>query len=110
LKTYSLAVIAVLAIVVLSLIPANWETRTGATPRLEHFVAYCGTSILLGLAWPGTRQALAQGLMLTVLSIAMELLQNFSPGRHPSALDALVSTLGAITGLGLALAFHRGSA
>jgi hypothetical protein len=45
-----------------------------------------------------------------LLSIAMELLQNFSQGRHPSALDALVSTLGAVTGLGLVLAFHHGSA
>ena len=72
----------VLLITCLSLIPENLEMRTPAPPGLEHAFAYGVTAGLMLLAYP------VQPVWLLIASLSaysglMEILQTFSPGRHP---------------------------
>jgi hypothetical protein len=81
----------------LSLIPQDMEVRTGLLPGLEHSIAYAGTAGLLVLGYPG------QGVWLIIGSLSaysglMEVLQSFSPGRHPAISGVLWSSAGAVVG------------
>ena len=100
--------ICIAAIVVLSLLPDDRMTRTGADGHIEHAVAYAGTAFFVGLAYqPGERWSVLAALMVA-LAGAMELLQHLSPGRHPAFSDFAASALGAVAGLALAgLALSR---
>lgn len=102
-----LAGLAIGGVVILSLAPGGWQERTGLPPRVEHVIGYFAVALLLGWAWPGDRQALKQVALLVGLASAMELLQNFSPGRDPTALDVIVSSLAAMGGSAVALAINR---
>jgi VanZ family protein len=84
---------------VLSLLPASEMVRTSLGGHIEHATAYAGTALLIGLSYPawGWRR-IAAGLV--IYAGVLELLQNFSPGRHPALLDWLSSSTGAMIGLG----------
>jgi hypothetical protein len=78
---------------VLSLLPAEERVRTRLGGHIEHAIAYVGTALLLGLsypAWDWKRIAAA----LVIYAGILDLLQNFSPGRHPAVLDWLSSSAG----------------
>jgi hypothetical protein len=96
----------VVLITCLSLVPHDLEIRTQAPAGIEHAVAYGGTAALMILAYPSWPVWTIVG-SLAVYSGLMELLQNFSPGRHPGLDGMLWSSAGAIVG-GLAIAFLRG--
>ena len=81
----------------LLLVPASIEMRTPAPSGVEHAVAYAGTAGLLILAYPVKPVWLIVG-SLSAYSGLMELLQNFSPGRHPALDGVLWSSAGAILG------------
>jgi VanZ family protein len=87
----------ILLITILSLIPKEMEIRTGALPSLEHAFAYACTAAAFVL---GYRQRVWWyiALALGAYSGLMELLQFFSPGRHPGFDGAAGSTLGAFVG------------
>jgi VanZ family protein len=87
----------VLLIAYLSLIPQDMEMRTPAPPGLEHAIAYGITAGLLVLAYPVQPVWLIIG-SLAAYSGLLELLQNFSPGRHPGLDGMLWSSAGAIFG------------
>lgn len=87
----------VLLIAYLSLIPQDLEMRTPAPPGLEHAIAYAGTAGLFVLAYPLQPIWLIMG-SLSAYSGLMELLQSFSPGRHPGLDGVLWSSAGAIFG------------
>ena len=87
----------VLLIAYLSLIPQNQEMRTSAPPGLEHAVAYGGTAGLLFFAYPLQPAWLIIG-SLSVYSGLMEVMQSFSPGRHPGLGGVLWSSAGAALG------------
>jgi hypothetical protein len=87
----------VLLITYLSLIPQDMEMRTPAPPGLEHAIAYGGTAGLLVLAYPVQPVWLIIG-SLSAYSGLMELLQSFSPGRHPGLEGMLWSSAGALLG------------
>jgi VanZ family protein len=79
----------------LSLTPL--QVRTPAPAGVEHAVAYAGTAGLMVLAYTSRPVWLIVGL-LAFYSVLMELLQNFSPGRHPGLDGVLWSSAGAIAG------------
>lgn len=85
----------------LSLIPAEFEIRTGAPGGFEHMVAYCGTALLFGLGYPGSSRRIAFGLIC--YGGIMEALQSIPPDRHPSIYDALSSGTGAVLGTLIAM-------
>jgi VanZ family protein len=88
-------------LVLLSLLPAAEMVRTGYNGDLEHFVAYAGTGAAAALGYrrvPAWRLAVA----FVVLAGLLELGQNFSPGRHPAAIDWAASSLGAAAGVTIA--------
>jgi hypothetical protein len=87
----------VLLITCLSLIPQDMQMRTPAPPGLEHAIAYGGTAGLLVLAYPVRPVWLIIG-SLSAYSGLMELLQSFSPGRHPGLDGLLWSSAGALLG------------
>jgi len=81
----------------LSLVPQDMEMRTPAPPGIEHAIAYGGTAMLMALAYPSLA-AWAIFSPLAAYSGLMELLQNFSPGRHPGLDGLLWSSAGALIG------------
>jgi VanZ family protein len=104
------AVLAMIAIAVLALVPGQWQWRTGLPPQLEHFVAYFGLGLVLGVAWPPTRRViLSIGLLLIAFAGVLEILQHWAPGRDARLIDALISVGGAITGLAIAAWLRRQS-
>ena len=88
----------VVLLAVLSLLPAEEMVRTSLGGHMEHATAYAGTALLIGLSYPAHRwKRIAAGLV--AYAGVLELLQNFSPGRHPAILDWLSSSTGALIGL-----------
>jgi VanZ family protein len=71
--------------------------RTPAPPGLEHAFAYGVTAALLVLAYPLQPVWLIIG-SLSAYSGLMEVLQTFSPGRHPGLDGMLWSSAGTIFG------------
>jgi VanZ family protein len=87
----------VIALAVLSLLPAPDMIRTDAGGHIEHIVAYTGTAVLVAWGYPAAGwQRIV--LPLVIYAGILELLQNFSPGRHPAILDWLSSSTGALIG------------
>ncbi|MBD0276008.1 MAG: VanZ family protein [Acetobacteraceae bacterium] len=91
----------VVLLAVLSLLPADEMVRTGLSNLIEHAVAYAGTALLAGLGYrergPGWI-----GAALVAYAGALELLQDFSPGRHSAVGDWLASSAGALLGVWVA--------
>src|SRR5258708_35026561 len=77
------AIGCLLLIVFLSLIPGGWQERTALPGPIEHFIAYCGTAVILNL---GTRRRYRPTrfvIGLAALAATLEVLQHWSPGRDP---------------------------
>ena len=100
---------SVFLIAVLSLIPKEFEVRTGIAGSHEHALAYAISSALLTFAYPASNRWLI-AVALFVLSGALELLQNFIPGRNPEITGAVFSGAGAVAGViavGLVISFRQ---
>ena len=94
-----------IAITVLSLLPGEERPHTGLPGRFEHAMAYAGTGFLFWFGYSDPRHRVLIWIGLAIASGVFEALQNFIPGRSPSILDALASTLGLTFGfMGGALA------
>ncbi|WP_201864514.1 VanZ family protein [Microvirga soli] len=87
----------VLFLAFLSLLPSNLEIRTGAPDELEHFLAYFVAAVLFGLSY--TRKPLLVAVALVSISVLLEALQAFSPGRSVRLHDVWFSGAGAISGV-----------
>jgi VanZ family protein len=74
--------------------------RTNLGGHIEHATAYAGTTFLLGLSYP-TWNWKRIAAALVVYAGILELLQNFSSGRHPAVLDWLSSSTGVLIGITL---------
>ncbi|MGL4288889.1 MAG: VanZ family protein [Phreatobacter sp.] len=81
-----------------SVVPGDFELRTGAPSVLEHFLAYALAGGLFGFAYVH-RPLVIAAAVLVIGAFALELAQIFVPGRTPRLLDALVSSGGAAAGL-----------
>ena len=83
----------------LSLVPQEMEVRTTLPAGVEHLIAYAGAAALLRLGHP--RQGYwTIAAALFIYSAGLELLQAFSPGRHPGLGGAIWSGIGAFIGGG----------
>src|SRR5215510_1159073 len=93
------AALCVLAICIGSLLPETERVPTGLPDgKLEHFLAYSVTGLLLGLAMSGRNAPILAALNLALLACLLEFLQQWSPGRHPRVSDAVVGALAGILG------------
>ena len=72
---------------------------------LEHVVAYLGTTLLFALGYPGMKYRITA--MLIIYAGVLEAMQSFSPGRHPTELDASASVVGVLLGVAGAAAATR---
>ncbi len=93
----------VVLLAVLSWLPADHMVRTGVDGRIEHFIAYMGTTLFIGAAYALRLGLLRIMAMLICYAGILELGQNFSPGRHSSVFDFAASSFGVIAG---AIAFQ----
>ena len=97
----------VVAIIVFSLIPQAERVSTGLPGKYEHFLAYSVTGLVLGLAMPGKKGPILAGGFLIGLACLLEVMQLWSPGRHPRISDAIVGAASAILGAAVAAWLRR---
>jgi VanZ family protein len=94
--------IGIVLVILLSLIPADVQVRTGNSKGFEHGAAY----VLLALALcGGYRNAKGSPLYTATLLISLagglELAQFWSPGRTPSLADWFSGSFGALLGIAI---------
>lgn len=80
----------------LSWLPGPDLPRTGLAGKFEHFVAYAGTMLIGGLAWPDRRRARMLVGGLAAYAAIMELGQLVAPDRHASVWDFLAGAIGIV--------------
>ncbi len=93
----------VVILAVLSLLPANelWRTglaRLGYGTQMEHFIAYCGATICIGLAYPARPGRLLLALALIGYAGVLEIAQLHAAARNASLLDFAASAAGVAAG------------
>lgn len=89
--------VCLLLLAVLSWLPGEELPRTGLAGKIEHFVAYAGSMLLGGLAWPARHHAPPLIGGLCAYAGLMELGQLVAPGRHASVWDFLAGAAGVVT-------------
>lgn len=85
-------------LVALSWLPASEMVRTGISGRMEHGVAYFGTTVIMGLAYREPPRHLVQFALLVALAAILELGQLQAPGRNASFLDFASGSSGVAAG------------
>jgi len=80
--------------------------RTILGGHAEHFAAYLGSAILMGLVFQKSPRLTVQCVLLIMYAAALEAGQLYSPGRHASFQDLAFSTAGVVIG-GLFLSIAR---
>ena len=69
-----------------------------STPHIEHFAAFALMGLAFALAYPSRLL-----LVITIVvgaAVGLEAIQLLTPDRHARVVDALVKTLGGISGIG----------
>jgi VanZ family protein len=88
----------IMAIIFISLLPANWVPPL-MNDRLEHLVAYAYLGLIGGLIFPRLRATLRLILFLWILAAMLEIAQKFAPGRSTEVADAVFGAMGACLAL-----------
>jgi VanZ family protein len=88
---------ALLAIVVLTVVPPNLRPTTNAPHDFEHAVAFLIAGILFGSAYAGLEWILSVGAVAFCGMI--EVLQLYVPGRHARWIDFVVDAVAAVAGV-----------
>jgi VanZ family protein len=88
---------AVLAIVVLTVVPPNLRPTTDAPHDVEHAAAFLILGTLFGLAHAGRKRTLIVGLV--IFCAIIEILQLYVPGRHARWIDFVVDAVAAVVGI-----------
>src|ERR1044072_8850362 len=83
-----------IALPVLAWMPAKALTRTLLGGHSEHFIAYLGTAVLMGLAYRERPRLAVQCILLITYAAFLEAGQVYSPDRHPSFEDLAFSSAG----------------
>src|SRR5215216_6880949 len=98
----------IIALAILAWLPANTIVRTTMGGQVEHLIAYLGTTIVMGLAFPTNPRLAAQSVLLIGYAGILEAGQLHAAGRHASFEDFAFSAAGvAIGGLSLWIARAR---
>jgi VanZ family protein len=87
------AVAAIGLLVISSLSSAAAQPRTILGWQVEHFLGYFAVTLIVCIAWP--RPLVVAGV-LVVLSGLLEVLQAFTPDRHPNLIAALCGAGGVV--------------
>lgn len=87
-----------IALAVLSWLPATIMTRTILGGHAEHFVAYLGTAMLMGLTFQKSPRLTVQCVLLIVYAAVLEAGQLYSAGRHASFQDLAFGAAGVVIG------------
>jgi hypothetical protein len=90
---YLFSIVAIAAIAVASLVPTQWELRTGHW-LIEHFIVYFAVTAIICVTWP--RPFLAATLLL-VLAGLLEALQGLTLDRTPDLPTALSGATGVLS-------------
>lgn len=98
----------VTALAALAWLPANTIARTALGGQVEHLIAYLGTTIVVGMAYPTHPRLAAHSVLLIGYAAILEVGQLGALGRHASFGDFAFSAAGvAIGGLCLWMARAR---
>jgi hypothetical protein len=89
-------------IVVLSLGPPSVRPATGTAHDLEHLLIFLATGMAFGLGYP--RRVWLLTIALPTFAAAIEVAQNWVPGRHARMSDFLVDAVASCLGVGLSYA------
>ena len=92
-------------IIVLSLSPASGRPTTGVQHDLEHLLIFLATGMAFGFGYPDRLRLLT--LALPTFAAAIEVAQNWAPGRHARMSDFLVDAMASCIGVALSYAFGR---
>ena len=87
------------AIVVLSLGPPSVRPLTGAAHGLEHLLIFLAAGVAFGFGYP--HQLWFLPIAQVTFAGAIEVAQNWVPGRHARMSDFLVDTAASCVGVGL---------
>ena len=91
-------VCCIVVLAMLAWLPAHAMARTGLGGHAEHLIAYLATTILMGLAVPGSLPLAVQGVLLIGYAAILEGGQLQAPGRHASFDDFAFSAAGVAIG------------
>jgi VanZ like family len=97
----------VAAIVVLSHLPGDERSRTGASGQIEHVAAYFGAAVLLALGFRTMRDRDAALSLPVGLAAVLEVIQRLIPGRHSQFMDWFASSFGAAFGIVAVILMER---
>jgi len=86
----------IIALAILAWTPAHGMTRTALGGPAEHFIAWLGTAMVLGLASRATPPLAAQCLLLMFYAAVLECGQVYTPGRQASFHDFAFSAGGVL--------------
>jgi VanZ family protein len=92
---------AVLVIIVLSVMPGQLRPDVLGEKHIEHLAAYAGTAMLLAIGYPGRAPWIKIGILLSLCSGILEIVQLGISGRTSSVADFVASSLGAWIGVGV---------
>ena len=90
-----------IAIVVLSLVPAHDRPITALPHSLEHLTIFFAAGLALGTGYPQGQKF--QFAALLVFTAVIEMAQLAVPGRHARLIDFVVDAVPIMTGLSLGL-------
>ncbi|MCJ8143160.1 hypothetical protein MKI84_09535 [Ancylobacter sp. A5.8] len=93
------AVACLIALPLLSLLPAGSIERTGVGKDLEHFAAYAGTGVLLTLGIGSRQLRIVASILLMVLAAGLEVAQSYTATRSAELEQFASGVLGAGAGL-----------
>jgi VanZ family protein len=88
----------IIALATLAWLPEKLMTRTGLGGHAEHFIAYLGTTIIMGLTFRESPRLAVQCVLLIMYAAILEGGQLYSPGRHASFQDLAFSSAGVVIG------------
>lgn len=94
------------ALATLAWLPANTIARTALGGQVEHLIAYLGTTIVMGMAYPTNPRLAAHSILLIGYAAILEGGQLGASGRHASFDDFAFSAAGVVIG-GLCLWIAR---
>jgi VanZ family protein len=86
----------IIGLAILALLPAEAMRRSSLGGHAEHFIAYLGTTIVMGLAFRQRPRLVLRCALLVGYAAILETGQLYSPGRHAAFQDFAFSSSGII--------------